>query len=107
MQRESKEVESFYKSKAWKQARELCILSHNGLCERCLAQGKTVAGNYVHHKTYITTDNINDASITLNQDNLELLCFDCHQQEHFGKADDFYFDEDGNFFPRGCTPHVE
>ena len=39
-------------------------------------------GNIVHHKTYITEDNINNPDITLNWDNLECLCQTCHNKEH-------------------------
>ena len=72
----------FYKSKAWIGCRDGYIKSVNGLCERCLAKGQVVPGKIVHHKIYITPQNINDPDITLNWDNLELHCQDCHNQEH-------------------------
>ena len=41
---------------------------------------------------------MNDVNISLNQDNLELLCKDCHNNEHGRfKKKDVMFDEDGNF----------
>lgn len=42
-------------------------------------------GYIVHHKCYIDTTNIYNPDITLNFDNLELLCLDCHNKEHFSK----------------------
>ena len=42
-------------------------------------------GYIVHHKSYIDMSNIYDADITLNFDNLELLCIDCHNKEHFAE----------------------
>ena len=42
-------------------------------------------GYIVHHKNYINTRNINDANITIDFNNLELLCLDCHNKEHFEK----------------------
>ena len=39
-------------------------------------------GTEVHHKIHLTADNINDASVTLNWDNLELLCKECHDIAH-------------------------
>lgn len=72
----------FYNSKAWKQCREGYKQSVYGLCERCLANGKYVAGEEVHHKKYLTPDNINDPYITLSFENLELLCSSCHSIEH-------------------------
>jgi len=63
----------------------------DSLCERCGA-----IGIEVHHKVRLSIDNVNDTSISLNQDNLELLCRDCHNKEHkrFSKED--RFDKDGN-----------
>ena len=91
MQRSSKEVEKFYKSKAWQKTRDSYIAYRNGKCERCAS-----AGVIVHHKIYITTRNINNPEITLNFNNLELLCRKCHNQEHFKDKTDYNFDEDGN-----------
>lgn len=52
-------------------------------CERCTANGILgVAGEIVHHKIYITKENINNPAITMNESNLELLCRDCHEKEH-------------------------
>jgi hypothetical protein len=84
----------FYKSKAWRQCRDAYFASVHGLCERCGGVGKIV-----HHVDYLTPDNINDPSVTLNFDNLELLCQDCHNREHHGAnavGDGLAFDEDGN-----------
>lgn len=74
---------SFYKTGAWKKCRAGYIKSVGGLCERCLAKGLIVPGYIVHHKIHLTQDNVMDPSITFNYDNLEYICFDCHQQEHF------------------------
>jgi 5-methylcytosine-specific restriction protein A len=99
-------AKSFYNGKQWKQCREGYIKSVNGLCEPCLVKGKIVNGKIVHHKEYITPDNINDSSITLNWANLEYYCQDCHNQEHHGVIesavrDDVMFDEQGNLIARG------
>ena len=86
-----KVLHNFYKSPAWLAARELKIVSVNGLCERC---GQV--GIEVHHKERLTVDNVNDSSISLNQENLELLCRECHNREHkrFSKIN--RFDKLGN-----------
>ena len=85
----------FYKSKAWQKCRESYITKKHGLCERCEQPGKIV-----HHKIYITPDNINDPDITLNHFNLELLCQDCHNREHHERNSptrfDTKFDDEGN-----------
>lgn len=75
-------AERFYKSKAWQQTREAYAKSVGGLCEKCFAKGQIKSGEIVHHKTKLSPDNINDPSVTLNWDNLELLCRDCHGKEH-------------------------
>lgn len=76
-------AKAFYKSTQWQQCRASYIKSVGGLCERCLAEGKIVPGYIVHHKCYLTPENIKEPSITLNFDNLEYLCKDCHNKEHF------------------------
>lgn len=89
----------FYKSKAWERTRAAYIAYRHGLCERCGAGGKIV-----HHKVYLTPDNINDPEITLSFDNLELLCATCHQHEHFETsptAEGLVFDDFGDLVRRG------
>ena len=76
-------TKAFYKTKEWQKCRDGYIKSVKGLCERCLANGQIVPGYIVHHKKYVTPENMNDPSITLNWDNLEYLCLTCHNQEHF------------------------
>jgi 5-methylcytosine-specific restriction endonuclease McrA len=77
---------AFYKSTAWIKCRDAYIKSVYGLCERC---GKP--GYIVHHKIYLNEKNINDPNITLNWDNLEYVCFECHNKEHeFGRAKKSY-----------------
>ncbi|MFT9269709.1 MAG: HNH endonuclease [Liquorilactobacillus nagelii] len=94
----------FYRSKAWQRCRAGYIKSVGGLCERCLAKGIIKHGYIVHHKRYITEDNIGDPLVTLNWDNLEYLCHDCHNAEHFSKdevtRDDVMFDESGQLVSR-------
>lgn len=86
---------AFYKSKAWKNCRELYAQSVGGLCERCLAKGVYRPGEIVHHKVWLTPENINDASITLNWDNLILLCRDCHAEVHEKDVKRYRIDEAG------------
>lgn len=76
----------FYKSAAWKKLRENYIREQGGLCERCLARGMLVPAQIVHHKIYISPENIKDPGITLDPENLEALCQECHNREHFAEA---------------------
>lgn len=75
-------AEKFYKSKKWQKTREAYFKSKRGLCERCLAKGLIVPGEIVHHRQWLTPDNIHDPNITLNWDNLEVVCRECHSKEH-------------------------
>jgi 5-methylcytosine-specific restriction endonuclease McrA len=86
-------AKSFYKSAAWLKCRESYIKSVHHLCERCK---DGTLGFIVHHKIYITEQNINDPSITLNHDNLEYVCHDCHNKEHHGSKHEVV--EDGLMF---------
>lgn len=90
----------FYNSKEWIKCREGYKQSTlDQLCERC---GEP--GDEVHHKIYLTPENINDPYITLSWDNLELLCMSCHSKEHMSKygplREDVMFDSEGNLIRR-------
>ena len=88
----------FYKTKAWKQTREYIFNKYHGLCADCGKPGKEV-----HHKEFLTPDNINDTNITLGEDNLILLCKDCHHRRHAKKdntRDGLIFNEFGELIER-------
>ena len=91
-------AEKFYHSRAWRKCRNAYYVSQHGLCERC---GN--AGLIVHHIIELTPKNINDPNITLNWNNLELVCQACHNAEHMGgevTAAGLVFDADGNLVKR-------
>ena len=94
MQRSNKEVANFYNSPEWKRARKAYKLYRLNICERC-----GDIGYYVHHKIYITPKNVHNSNVTLNFDNLELLCKNCHNKEHFKTELSYEFDEDGQLRP--------
>lgn len=89
----------FYNSKAWEDCRLAFMRSKFFICERCGG-----AATIAHHKTYLTPANINNPDITLNWENLEALCQDCHNKEHQSKysatREDVMFDEQGNLIPK-------
>ena len=64
----------FYNSSAWIKTAKAYKLSKFGICENC---GEV--GEEVHHIIPLTPNNINDPNITLNWDNLMLLCRSCHE----------------------------
>ena len=86
-----KVLHNFYKSDSWRAARELKIMTVNGLCERCGA-----IGIEVHHIKRLNVDNVKDASVSIDSENLELLCRECHNKEHKRFSKETYFDEEGN-----------
>ena len=75
-------AKSFYNSAQWEACRSAYVSKRmqadGGVCERCRLQ----QGREVHHVIPITVNNVNDPNITLNHDNLKLLCKDCHFQVH-------------------------
>lgn len=80
------EQTAFYKSKQWKKLQRYYMDSKNWICERCGEPAKIC-----HHRIYINPKNVNDPDITLNVDNLECLCQDCHNKEHSLKHDVLVF----------------
>ena len=95
----SEEAARFYKSMAWRNCRDTFIKSKGGLCERCLKKGLYTPGEIVHHRVYISHDNIDDPDILLNWNNLELLCRKCHSQEHDRRKLRYTFDDMGRVSP--------
>jgi 5-methylcytosine-specific restriction endonuclease McrA len=91
-------AERFYASVAWQQCREAFMQSKGYLCERCSTPSNPVAAKIVHHKEYLTQDNINNPYVSLAWGNLEALCQDCHNREHHAaeRNSRYSFDSDGN-----------
>lgn len=90
----------FYHTTAWEKCRAAFMASKHYVCERC---GKPAV--IVHHKQYITDDTEDNPGITLNWDNLEALCIDCHNKEHKKINNSvnagLFFDENGQLMKRG------
>lgn len=89
------ETAGFYKTKLWQDCRKSYIKSVGGLCERCYNKGIIKHGDTVHHKIHLTPANINDPEVTLNFDNLELLCREHHAEEHHKKKKRYTITEEG------------
>lgn len=87
---------SFYKSQAWKNTRDAYAKKKHHLCEMCMEHGVYSAGVIVHHKTELTPANICDENITLGEDNLMLLCRECHAKVHSKQQRRYKVDIDGS-----------
>ncbi len=77
--RERREV---YATPEWSAVREEVMSRAGNLCERCAANGRTVAATDVHHKQSIreSPEKVFEAS------NLEAICRECHRAEHSARA---------------------
>lgn len=60
-------------------------------------------GEIVHHKVHLTPDSINDPTVALSWDNLELLCRTCHAKAH-GAAKRYKVDKMGRVTIRYPPP---
>lgn len=82
-----KSLEEFYKSKQWEKfmaALKQERLNDEGfiICAHC---GEPIVKKYDcigHHIEELTLENVNDYSISLNPDNVELIHFRCHNKAH-------------------------
>ena len=71
-------LHEFYTSRTWqKVAAQARAVQHNE-CQRCRAKGIYKPCEVVHHKKYVKMF----PELALNVDNLECLCFECHEEEH-------------------------
>jgi 5-methylcytosine-specific restriction endonuclease McrA len=89
-------IQRFYRSDTWKIARAIKIANACGVCEECGA-----IGTEVHHIVHLTPENVTDPSVATNQENLKLLCNECHNKAHgrFEGRREYYFDDEGNLIP--------
>ena len=70
------------------------MASQHYICERCGG-----LATICHHKIWLNQSNIDDPMTTYSWDNLEALCIDCHNKEHFGSGvteNRLTFDDNGN-----------
>ena len=82
---------AFYNSAKWRKVSAAYMASKHYICERC---GKPA--QICHHKKWLDDRNVNDPETALSFDNLEALCMDCHNAEHYRRHDVAIFDEAGN-----------
>ena len=67
--------QGFYHTPAWRRARKLALQRDNFLCQECLRKKRITKATEVHHVKAIS----GHPSLALTLDNLESLCWDCHE----------------------------
>ena len=60
---------------------QACKIKSGGVCAKC-GGVFDISELRPHHKVELTLDNIDDVNVTLNPDNIEVLCHDCHNAAH-------------------------
>lgn len=78
---------SFYKSDKWEKFRKVVIaeradkegLVHCAMCGKALLKPRDIQ---VDHIQELNDANYTDANISLNPDNVQLLCIQCHNKKH-------------------------
>lgn len=70
---------AFYHSSAWRRLRQQVLMRDDYLCQHCLAKGVVNDKDLiVHHKVELK----DDWSKRLDMENLEAVCFSCHNKIH-------------------------
>lgn len=98
------ELGKFYKSSLWEKTRENALRRDKYLCVKCGRPAEVV-----HHKIHLSLENVDNPEISLNIDNLESLCSECHFKEHRGEhcrgriveeQNPYTFDANGMLIPK-------
>ena len=75
-------LHNFYKSKRWTDFRRNIILERGLECEEC---GEVILNSkelHLHHIKELTKENYLDVTISLNPNNVKILCHKCHNRVH-------------------------
>lgn len=81
------ELQKFYKSEKWETFRKVIIAERTDSdgYVHCAICGKPILKKYdliVHHKKELSPENVKDATISLNPDNVLCCHFKCHNKVH-------------------------
>lgn len=80
-------LETFYQSKEWRTLREIILAErvHDDGFVYDEITGKPIVNAYdiiLHHKIFLTEDNVNDAAISLNPENIQVVSHKTHNGIH-------------------------
>lgn len=83
-----KETDPFYKTRAWRAARQMALIRDNFMCVMCVkdvacgVRRRPRGAQMVHHIVPIK----DRPDLALELDNLQSLCNDCHNKAHPEKS---------------------
>lgn len=88
-------IREFYNSSAWQKQRQYKMQLENYKCARC---GDIAVD--VHHKTTLTAESVNDINVSMNLDNLECICRNCHNKETHSTKVKYIFNKYGDLIEK-------
>lgn len=83
------DVHRFYASGMWRRKQAQILKEKHWECERCKKKGKVKRADTVHHIKYLR----DRPDLALEDENLEVLCKECHYDEHHKKKGGFVNEE--------------
>ena len=96
----SAKIIKFYHSSLWTKARQHKLEISRGICERC--GGVSLE---VHHKVPLEDENVDNPTVAIRMNDLELLCSSCHdavRHESRGVRQDIAFMVEGDVIKRNA-----
>jgi predicted kinase len=72
----------FYTSSQWRKFRKYIIDKNGGICNRCATIFTDTSKLEVHHISYLREEDYKNPTKTLSEDNVEVVCHQCHNEEH-------------------------
>lgn len=85
-------IHKFYCTQEWRDLSYNSKIAAGGKCSRCGYIADKMSELIGHHKIELTEDNVDDPNISLNPENIEVICQQCHNKEHrrFGNKQNVY-----------------
>lgn len=85
-------LHNFYCSIPWRSLSFKLKIERGGKCNRCGRIFDDMKYLIGHHTIELTEANVNDPSVALNEELIEIICHDCHNKEHrrFGHEHNIY-----------------
>lgn len=75
-------LHQFYCCKKWRELAFSLKVRAGGKCARCNQIILDFSFLIGHHTAELTMENVNDPEVSLNPENIEIICHDCHNKEH-------------------------